>query len=175
MPILIVYATTEGQTQKIARFCADELTRAGHSVELLAAADADAPDPARHTSAILAGSVHAGAYQGSLVDYAAKHATVLNGMKTLFLSVSLSAAGDDTGDWDGLRRIVEEFTSQTGFTPGRVEHVAGAFRFTQYDFLKSWAMRWIAAQRKQTVDPKADKEYTDWARLAAVLKEWAPA
>jgi menaquinone-dependent protoporphyrinogen oxidase len=35
MKILIAYATTEGQTRKICRYCADVLIDEGHSVELL--------------------------------------------------------------------------------------------------------------------------------------------
>ena len=40
MKILIAYGTTEGQTRKIARFCADHLIEQGHSVEILGAGDA---------------------------------------------------------------------------------------------------------------------------------------
>jgi menaquinone-dependent protoporphyrinogen oxidase len=54
-----------------------------------------------------------------------------------------------------------------------VHHVAGAFRFTQYDFFKSLAMRWIAHNKGEEVDPHADKEYTDWDALAALMRRWA--
>jgi menaquinone-dependent protoporphyrinogen oxidase len=91
---------------------------------------------------------------------------------TLFLSVSLSAAGKDAGDWEGLGVCVERFVRETGWTPARVEHVAGAFRFSEYDFFKSWAMRWIAAERDDEVKAGEDKEYTDWEALGALLKDW---
>jgi menaquinone-dependent protoporphyrinogen oxidase len=96
----------------------------------------------------------------------------LDRVPALFLSVSLTAAGKDAGDWEGLRASVARFTQETGWTPARVEHVAGAFRFSEYDFFKSWAMRWIAAERDDTVKPGEDKEYTDWEALGAVLKDW---
>ncbi len=172
MKIVIVYATTEGQTRKIARFAADRLSDAAHVIELVPAAEAGELDLSRFEKAILAGSVHVGKYQADLAEFAQRNADALNAMPTLFLSVSLAAAGDDPDDWKGLADCVARFTKQTGWSPGRVEHVAGAFRFTQYDFFRSWAMRWIAAQKGETVDPREDKEYTDWAKLEATLHDW---
>lgn len=173
MKILLAYGTTEGQTQKIARFCADHLTDCGHSVELLNVVDAETIDMARFDAAILAGSVHLMKYQTTLQSFATEHAAQLQRCSTLFLSVSLSAASDDTDDWKGLEDCVARFSDETGWVPDQVEQVAGAFRFTKYDFFRHWAMRWIAMSKGQTVDPHADKEYTDWGRLAAILDEWS--
>ncbi|NNF23559.1 MAG: protoporphyrinogen oxidase [Rhodobacteraceae bacterium] len=173
MKILTAYGTTEGQTGKIARFCADQLTGAGHSVELLNVADAAEVDVSGFGAAILAGSVHAGKYQAELSQFIAANLAALKPLPTLFLSVSLSAAGDDPQDWAGLESGLAAFTQDTGWTPGRTEHVAGALRFTEYDFFRYWAMRWIAAQKDETVDPHKDKEYTDWDKLSAVLHDWS--
>lgn len=172
MRIAIIYATTDGQTRKIARFAADHLTDSGHSVELLPAVDAADLDLGRFEAAILAGSVHMGEFQPALAAFARSHAAALARIRTLFLPVSLSAAGTDAKDLQGLREVVATFETDTGWTPGRTEHVAGAFRFTQYDFFRAWAMRWIAVQKGETVDPHADKEYTDWAALSALLADW---
>jgi menaquinone-dependent protoporphyrinogen oxidase len=172
MRIAIIYATTDGQTRKIARFVADHLTDNGHSVELLPAADAADLDLGRFKAGILAGAVHMGGLQPALAALARTQAGALARLGTLFLCVSLSAAGTDPKDWQGLREVVASFETETGWTPGRTEHIADAFRFTQYDFFRSWAMRWIAAQKGETVDPHADKEYTDWAALSALLADW---
>ncbi|MCU0911762.1 MAG: protoporphyrinogen oxidase, partial [Rhodobacteraceae bacterium] len=163
-----------GQTRKIARFAADRLADAGHAVELMCAEDAEGLDLGRFDRAVLAGSVHLGAFQKALVSFAKENAAALAGMPTLFLSVSLAAAGDDAKDWTGLGDCLATFTAETGWTPGRVEHVAGAFRFGEYDFFRSWAMRWIA-RSKGEAEPAAgqDREYTDWAKLAALLDAWA--
>lgn len=172
MKILIVYATTDGQTRKIARFCADRLADAGQAVELLPAADADPVDLTRFDGAVLAGSLHAGGFQKPLRQFVADRAAALGRLPTLFLPVSLSAAGSDRDDWQGLDSCVAGFLRETGWTPGRTLHVAGAFRFTEYDFFRSWAMRRIAAEKGETVDPRADREYTDWAALGAALDGW---
>lgn len=175
MKALVLYGTTDGQTRKIARFVSDFLFHQGHSVELLCAADADGPAMARFDAVIVAGSVHAGGYQADLIDVVRGVAAGLEAIPNLFLSVSLTAAGKDPDDWAGLQKCVDGFVLATGWTPHQVAHVAGAFRFTKYDFFRSWAMRWIAREKGEDVDPNADKEYTDWAALKQVVGDWADA
>ncbi len=172
MKILIVYATTEGQTRKVARHVFHHLAGAGHAVELIAAEEARGLDPAGFDAAVVAGSVHGGRYQKELVAWAKGVAPELARVPTLFLSVSLTAAGKDQQEWEGLSGCVARFAEETGWTPARVEHVAGAFRFSEYDFFKSWAMRWIAAQRDETVTAGENREYTDWAALETLLEDW---
>jgi menaquinone-dependent protoporphyrinogen oxidase len=172
MKILIVHATTEGQTRKVARHVFARLAAAGHAPALIAAGEADGVDPGGFDGVVVAGSVHAGRFQKELVAWVGAEASALSRVPGLFLSVSLTAAGEDPQDWAGLRACVDRFVEETGWTPGRVEHVAGAFRFSEYDFFKSWAMRWIAAQKDETVVPGQDKEYTDWAALERVVLDW---
>lgn len=175
MTVLITYATTEGQTRKIARFCADCLIAQGHSIELLPLADAaddDGLDLNRFDTAILAGSVHGGRLQPQLARFAAHHAAELNARPTMFVMVSLAAAGNDPDELAHLAQIAADFTDGAGWRPAHVAHVAGAFRFTQYDFFKGLAMRWIAHSKGEEVDRHSDKEYTDWSALAALLAKW---
>jgi menaquinone-dependent protoporphyrinogen oxidase len=172
MQILIAYATTDGQTRKIARFVADRLATGGHSVELLNVVDADGMDLGRFDGAILAGSLHVGGFQKSLRQFVKDSGAALAAMPTLFLAVSLSAAGNDPEDWAGLKDCLAEFEEDSGWIPGRVEHVAGAFRFSGYDFFRAWAMRRIADQKGEAVEPGQDKEYTDWAALTLAVDGW---
>jgi menaquinone-dependent protoporphyrinogen oxidase len=175
MKILIAYATTDGQTRKIARFAADRLAGQGHAVELLNVEDAEGLDLTRFDGAILAGSLHVGGYQKALREFVTNSRDELAAMPTLFLAVSLSAAGSDPEDWKGLQDCLVAFEDETGWTPGRTEHVAGAFRFTEYDFFRAWAMRRIADQKGQKVEPGKDREYTDWPALIVVLDGWLSA
>lgn len=173
MKILVAYGTTEGQTRKIARVTADRLADAGHAVELLNVTDAEGLDPGRFGAAVLAGSIHGGRYQTALTEFARANAQALGARPTLFLSVSLSAAGEDAEEWEGIRGIAERFAEETGWHPGQVAHVAGAFRFAEYDYFKGWMMRRIAREKGEAVDPKGDTEYTDWDALAETVDGWA--
>jgi menaquinone-dependent protoporphyrinogen oxidase len=82
-----------------------------------------------------------------------------------FVSVSLSAAGTDEDDVKGLAQCVSDFTRRTGWTPATVHHAAGAFRYTQYDFFKRWALKYIAWRKGAPTDTSQDCELTDWPAL----------
>ena len=131
MKILVSYATSEGHTRKVARWVADKIYEVDHSVELLPLADAKDIDLDRYDGVVMAGSVHVGHYQPELAEFAGAHAKQLGQMPTLFLSVSLAAAGHDAEDWRGLERILSEFTDATTWTPDRVVQVAGAYMPSQ--------------------------------------------
>jgi menaquinone-dependent protoporphyrinogen oxidase len=169
MKILVLYATTEGQTRKIAVFVAKQLD--GDAVSLVDAAEAP-PDlkPASFDAVILAASLHSHAYQLSLITFARDHHARLNAMASLFISVSLTAAGKDADEKKGLDACTDVFKAETGWLPLQTLHVAGAFRFTKYDFFKGWVMRLIAWEKNVKVDPAGDLELTDWQALARDIR-----
>lgn len=172
MKLFIGYATTEGQTRKIARHVADRLVDMGHSVELAPVGDAGPVDLGRFDGVILAGSLHVGQYQKALSEFAAEQAEALNAMPSLLLSVSLAAAGRDAEEWRSLGTILSDFTEATGWTPGQVAQVAGAYTPSRYDVFRRFAMRRIIARKDPEADLDWDKEYTDWEALEATLSEW---
>jgi len=87
--------------------------------------------------------------------------------------VSLAAAGEDEEDIEGLKKCVADFTHKTGWTPNSVHHVAGAFRYTTYDFLKRWAMKYIAYRKGAPTDTSRDYELTDWDDLTSFVDSFA--
>ncbi len=172
MKVAIIYASTEGQTRKIAVFAMNRLMDAGHSVALLSADDAIDLALDDFDRVILAASVHTGKYQSEMIEFSKTHSAALQGKSTLFLSVSLAAAGNDKEDWAQLKKIADHFCEETGLAPTRIEHVAGAFRFSDYNFFEYWAMRWIESQQDPGASSGTDREYTDWDGLSALLTGW---
>jgi len=173
MKFLIIYASTEGHTRKIARFVADRLADAGHMAELLNAAEADDIDLARFDRAILAASVHLQHYQKSLTDFVAARTTALAAMPTLFLSISLTAAGHEDEDWQELDRIMADFTAATGWNPGQTAQIAGAYMPSRYDIFRRFVMRRIVAKKDPGADLDRDHDYTDWDALAELADGFA--
>lgn len=172
MHIALIFSSTEGQTRKIMQFVQRRLMDLGHQTALVSADAAAGMDLSSYDAAVLAASLHAGRYQAALRDFATDQWPTLNGLPTLFLSVSLAAAGDAHEDWADLEAITERFATETGWRPNRVEHVAGAFRYEHYGFVKYWALRWIEAKKDPDAIPGEDKEYTDWAKLEQVIGDW---
>jgi menaquinone-dependent protoporphyrinogen oxidase len=172
LKILVTYATSEGHTRKIGRQVTDRIANAGHAVELLDLGNAADIELGRFDGAILAASVHMGHYQRSLTDFVANQCKALKEVPTLFLSVSLSAAGHDTEDWSGLDRIMTDFVEATGWTPDRVEQVAGAYMPSQYDIFRRFIMRRIIATKDAKTDLSSDYDYTDWRALDRIIDDW---
>jgi menaquinone-dependent protoporphyrinogen oxidase len=172
MKLFIGYATSEGQTRKIARHIADSLVDVGHGVELAPLAEVSDIDLSRFDRAVLAGSLHVGHYQKVLSEFAADHVESLAEMPTLLVSVSLAAAGHDAEEWRGLDRILSDFKEATGWEPGTVAQVAGAYTPSQYDVFRRFAMRRIIAAKDPETDLDWDHEYTDWDALDLLIDGW---
>jgi|CXWL01.1.fsa_nt_gi menaquinone-dependent protoporphyrinogen oxidase len=170
MRFLVLYGTTEGQTRKIADFVTTKLKDRGDIVAMIDAADVPGDFQLQdYAAAILAGSLHAGVYQTPLLHFARKHHEALNKIPTAFLSVSLSAAGKDPDDLKGMATCADQFQKESGWKPGEVHHIAGAFRFAEYDFFKHWMMKVIAWERGMKTSGVVELELTDWDGLREIV------
>ncbi|NOT40511.1 MAG: protoporphyrinogen oxidase [Alphaproteobacteria bacterium] len=170
MRFLVLYGTTEGQTRKIADFVTTKLKDRGDIVAMIDAADVPWDmRPQDYDAAILAGSLHAGVYQTPLIHFARKHHEALNNMPTAFLSVSLSAGRKDAEDLRGMTACADRFQKDSGWKPSEVHHVAGAFRFAEYDFFKHWMMKVIAWERGMKTAGVVELELTDWDALRHIV------
>ena len=164
LTVWVVYGTSEGQTEKIAQFLAERLAERGHRLELIAAGrDCGTPEPQRFDAIVIAASVHAGRYQPAVTEFVRRD---IDSRPNAFLSVSLSAASPVASDLEGLKRCVETFSRETGWTPRIVHHAAGALRYRAYSLIKRWALRAIARRRGAPTDTRRDHELTDWVNLA---------
>jgi menaquinone-dependent protoporphyrinogen oxidase len=170
MRVLMCYATTEGQTRKIAEFAAGIIGDAGHEAALFDATEITDRELSRCSAAILAGSVHAGRYQTAIVHRIRRWHEALNAMPSAFISVSLSAASSDSHERAEIDECMQVMLRETGWHPDTTLLAAGAFRFTEYDFFKRWVMRLIAHQKRQQIDPHGDTELTDWEALRAFVE-----
>jgi menaquinone-dependent protoporphyrinogen oxidase len=170
----VFYATTHGQTRRIAEAIADALRKDGHGSFALDVTSAAARhfDWRRVDGAVLAASLHAGKHQAGAADFAREHVTRLNAMPTWFVSVSLSAASSREEERAAAERIARAFVEGIGWAPGRVSCVAGRLAYTQYSFVTRWFMRRIARKEGGPTDTSRDHELTDWNALARLSQQF---
>jgi menaquinone-dependent protoporphyrinogen oxidase len=170
MRTLIVDGSSQGQTRKIADFAAGRWRGQGHDVAVFDAENvASTLDPRRYDVTLIAASLHAGAYQRAIVRFARDHATALADEPSAFVSVSLSAAGNDAGDLAGLDRADRALFARTDWHPSHVHHAAGALAYTQYNFVLRWFMKRVARAHGAVTDTSRDYEFTDYAALGRFL------
>jgi len=171
MKILIVYGTTEGQTRKISHFMEAVLKGDGHEVTVADASETP-PSPSSYDAVIVGASIHIHKYQSAVVHYINRHIEALNKMAGAFFSVCLAIASDLEEEHREARKITTDFLEHVGWEPLMTTQVAGALKYTQYDFFKRLIMKMIAKKEGRTTDTSKDYEYTDWNAVREFVKEF---
>ncbi len=118
---------------------------------------------------IVAGSVHNGRHQASLFQFVRDRREVLQTKPGAFVSVSLSMASDDKEDRLDAIACADRFLTAAEWKPTVTHLVAGAIRYSQYDFFKSWILRMIASTKGASTNTSRDHEFTDWNDLEAFV------
>jgi menaquinone-dependent protoporphyrinogen oxidase len=172
MKLLIVYGTTEGQTRKIARYMEDVLQDAGHKVTIADASD-EPPSPENYDAILIGASIYIHKYQSAVTHYINHHVAALNKMPGAFFSVCLAVASDMEEEHREAQRIANDFLDQTKWKPLMVTHIAGALKYTKYDFFKRLLMKMIAKREGRTTDTSQDYEYTNWIAVKKFVNEFA--
>ncbi len=158
--ICIPYATSEGQTAKIAAHVADVVRSHGHEADEVDLKASRPGAPSGYDGVIVGSSIHMGHHDKHVRDYVRKHRETLEGVPTAFFSVSLAAHGDE----HEAERYVDDFEQQTGWRPTKVAMFSGALLYTQYGFLKRRLMKRIAGDKPGDLgtDVSRDYVYTEW-------------
>lgn len=171
--ILILYATREGHTSRIAARIAQILQRAGHTI-LSYPADAipTALDPLAYAAVIVGASIHYGRHPRYLRKLLRGHSAALGARPSAFFSVSLSAGGPGAKP-EAAQRYLETFLRQTGWQPAQTASFAGALQYSKYGVFKRQLMRMIVGFAGGDTDMSRDYEYTNWDAVDLFAESFA--
>jgi menaquinone-dependent protoporphyrinogen oxidase len=171
--IPIFYATSEGQTARIAEQLAVLFRESGFS-----SAAIDVASPRAETfdwtpvKAVLVGaSLHIGRHQKTAARFVRSHLHRLNGRPSAFFSVSLSAASKNPSEVETARRVARDFCVAVGWTPDRIVAIGGRLAYSKYGWLTRWLMRHIARKEGGPTDTSRDYEVTDWTVVSALASD----
>jgi menaquinone-dependent protoporphyrinogen oxidase len=166
--VLVFYATTEGQTRRIAERIASDMRARGFNSRTI---DVMNPDGARIVwdnvrGVILGASLHAGRHQHTAAAFAKAFRHRLNMYPSAFFSVSLSAASANPEEVETAARLAREFPAAAGWTPSEIACFAGRLAYTHYGWLTRQIMKRIAKKEGGPTDTARDHELTDWDAVA---------
>lgn len=164
MKILIIYSTTEGQTRKISRYMTEVLKGKGHQVTLCDVTD-DPPNPIDFDYVFVGASIHMGKYQKPIKYFIKENLDALNNIKSIFFSVCLAVASDLPEEHEEAEETLSHFIRGLGWKPNNIFHVAGALKYTQYNWLIKLVLKNIAKKQGDSTDTSRDHEYTNWEQL----------
>jgi menaquinone-dependent protoporphyrinogen oxidase len=170
---LILYATTEGQTARIAERIARTLRNRGHAAQTCPAKDAPAGlEAAKYDGVIVGGSIHYGRHPAYLRSLVREHRATLEARPSAFFSVSLSGGGPRAKP-RAARRYLEVFLRQTGWQPRQTATFAGALPFSKYGAFKRLLMIVFVGLGGGDTDASRDYEYTDWDAVERFAETFA--
>jgi menaquinone-dependent protoporphyrinogen oxidase len=169
--IPVFYATTEGQTRRIAERLVAIFREKGFTSRALdvASSGADYLDWRHVRAAVVGASLHAHRHQRSAEAFVREHVGDLNGHPSAFFSVSLAAISPMPAERDAAAQIASKLPVRTGWHPNEVKCLAGRLAYTKYGFITRLIMKRIARRQGAPTDTTRDYEFTNWddvARLA---------
>lgn len=170
--VLVAYATSEGQTGRVADRIVATLEGEGHEAtarNLAMTGDAEA-DPDAYDAALVGASIHAGKHQPIVEDFASANRNALAAIPTGFFQISLSSATEE-GE-EQAAGYVEAFVADTGWEPDRVGLFGGALRYSEMGFLKRTLIKQIAKRTVPGTDTSEDAEFTDWEEVEAFAADF---
>lgn len=170
--LAVLYATTEGQTMKIASHIAQRMREQGHEVELHHVDAIDDFDAARFDGVMLGGSIHEGHYQRYLVRWIAEHQSDLARRPIALFTVCLAIESPHEEERAQARRFPDQLRERTKLIPDRSAVFAGALKYTQYSWLKRALMKQVAKHEGASVDSTQDHEYTRWPAVDAFADDF---
>ena len=162
--ILVVYATTDGHTAKVARFLGEAVHTAGSTVHVVEASRSG-PCPEDYDGVLVAASVHAGQHQKRVEQWVRANLAALHERPTAFISICLSVLEPFPKGPENAAANISRFLMHTGWKPTVSKSVAGALLYTRYGWLKRWVMKRIVAKTGGPTDTTIDYEYTNWRDL----------
>jgi len=168
--ILLVYATREGQTEKIAAKIAGYLSDLDCSVDVLNAANSrqiSSMDFDRYDQFVFGASMHAGGLEKELIAFIKNNKAPIAAIeKRSFFLVLLSAATKDPVLREKtLADARAKANEQLPVAFDDIEMIAGALTYSKYNFFVKRIMKRIAAKSGGDTDMSRDYEYTDWEQV----------
>lgn len=165
--ILVLFASSHGQTAKIARALEARLRAAGNEVTVRDLSVGEPPAPDAYDAVVVGSRLELGGFGRKVARYARRHGAALAARWSGFYSVSLSAASPDARGKTAVEDIIDKFEASTEWYPTRVASFAGALPYTQYGPITRFVMKRISAANGGATDTSRDHEYTDWGAVDA--------
>lgn len=169
--VLIVHASREGQSLRIAQRVAETLEGDGHSASVVGADPF--PGLGGADGVVVVASVHMGRHPAALIRAIRAHRAVLEHMPNAFLSVCLAAAGRDAAHRSQADGYLQEFLRRAQWHPTVSGTVAGALRFGRYGPIKGRFMRALDRREGFPGAPGEEREFTDWSTVRAFAEAFA--
>jgi menaquinone-dependent protoporphyrinogen oxidase len=171
----VFFATSEGQTLRIAERLASLLHGYGFDSRPIdvAGPDAEAIDWTRVRGALVGASLHLGRHQKAADRFVRTNWMRLNRVPSAFFSVSMAAASKNEEEVVAAAKLARDFPETRGWRPVIVTSLAGRLAYLQYNFLIRFIMKRISKKEGGPTDTSRNYEMTDWTQVERLAHDMA--
>lgn len=163
MNILIVYASMEGQTAKIAGRIAEQLCNENHQATTRKVNQLSSDFNINiYDAAIIGGPIHMNKYPKPLKRFVKQHRDWLINHPSALFTVCMAINSHRPESRKVAENYQHNFESEMQWHPTQSAIFAGAVKYTQYGFLTRLIMKLISKREGGNTDTSHDHEYTDW-------------
>ncbi len=161
--VLVIYASKQGQTKKIAENIGAHLKQHGYRIDIKGIDDVtDEFEIKEYDGIIIGASVHASGYSKRLIKWIRSNRNGFSLRPTAFYSVCLGILQDSIQVKNEEEKIKQNLFDLTGWYPDLSTIFAGALTYSKYNWLLKFIMHRIAKKAGFETDMNKDYEYTDW-------------
>ncbi len=161
---LVLYASHDGQTEKIAMAIGRYMEDSGLSVTVRNIEDDDAMDLHGYASILMGVPIRYGKHLKVAREFIANYAGQLNVVPSGFFSVNLTARKPEKQDPE-TNRYMQKFLATSPWQPVYKGVLAGALQYTRYRWYDRMMIRLIMHITGGSTDTSTNIEYTDWGKV----------
>ncbi|WP_310619006.1 menaquinone-dependent protoporphyrinogen IX dehydrogenase [Flexibacterium corallicola] len=171
-----IFASRDGQTQKITEKITSTLESLGHSTTLIPLGSQSLPFPEdlRPQRIILACPIRYGHHLREFRDFVSLHCERLNTAETAFISVNLTARKPEKSTPE-TNSYLCKFLERSRFSPKVCGVFAGALHYPNYQWHDRLMIQLIMKMTGGPTNTKNSYEFTDWEHVEAFarkLSDW---
>jgi menaquinone-dependent protoporphyrinogen oxidase len=168
--ILIVYATTDGQTLRICQRIQAIVEQGGHSVTLVAVQEAGSCALESFDSIVIGASIRYGKHSPLVREFVRRHQRVLESKPSAFFSVNVVARKPAKSE-PHTNPYLQKFLREIAWKPQHLAVFAGKINYPVYGPLDRRVIQFIMWMTDGPTNRNDVVEFTDWARVDAFGQE----
>ncbi|ATA91716.1 menaquinone-dependent protoporphyrinogen IX dehydrogenase [Capnocytophaga canimorsus] len=169
---IIIYATVDGQTQKISQAIAQTLKSERCIVDLVRIDQLQESQVAHYDKIIVASSIRYGKHNKQIIDFINRNTPLLNTKKTAFVSVNLVARKAEKSSATTNPYVVK-FIRKIAWKPTVIQVFAGRIDYKLYSLRDRLIIKLIMFITKGPMRSKEPIEYTNWDEVRQFSRNFA--
>lgn len=173
MRTLIIYASEQGHTDRIARRISKCVSKFGFPSDLVNVVEQRAERIVfdAYDAIVIGSPVHNGHYDSCIRACIHRNRTILSEVPTAFFSVRLGIVEQDEDR--GEDRGLTEFLQKLRWEPSAKVSFAGALRYSPIMSLEQRLMCWVLKQPNSEAHRRSQQQQTNWDTVDAFATQFA--